>query len=52
MRLVIIYIITLFQFFSLMSAHIALSKDTIRFIETTGRALEMNKGLIHPDEGT
>ena len=49
MRLVTIYILALVQFLSLICANIALSKDTIRFIETTGRAvLENEKGLDTP----
>jgi len=39
MRLAIIYILSLIQFLSLIWANIAFSKDTIRFIETTGRAV-------------
>ena len=49
MRLFTIYILALVQFLSLICANIALSKDTIRFIETTGRAvLETEKGLDTP----
>ncbi len=49
MRLVIIYSLALFQFLSLICANIALSKDTIRFIETTGRAvLESEQELDTP----
>ena len=49
MRLFSIYIPALVQFLSLIFANIALSKDTIRFIETTGRAvLESEQGLDTP----
>ena len=49
MRLFTIYILALVQFLSLIFANIALSKDTIRFIETTGRAvLESEQGLDTP----
>ena len=49
MRLFTIYILALVQFLSLICANIALSKDTIRFIETTGRAvLENEKGFDTP----
>ena len=43
MRLFSIHILALVQFLSLICANIALSKDTIRFIETTGRAVLENK---------
>ena len=39
MRFFSIYILALVQFSSFICANIALSKDTIRFIETTGRAV-------------
>ncbi len=46
MRLVIIYITSFVQFLSLFCVGIAFPKDTIRFIETTGRAvLESEKEL-------
>ena len=49
MRLFTIYILALVQFLSLICANIALSKDTIRFIETTGRAvLESEQELDTP----
>ena len=49
MRLFTIYILALVQFLSLICANIALSKDTIRFIETTGRAvLESEQDLDTP----
>ena len=49
MRLFTTYILALVQFFSLICANIALSKDTIRFIETTGRAvLESEQELDTP----
>ena len=49
MRLFTIYILALVQFLSLICATIALSKDTIRFIETTGRAvLESEQELDTP----
>ena len=49
MRLFTIYILALVQFLSFIFANIALSKDTIRFIETTGRAvLESEQDLDTP----
>ena len=49
MRLFTIYILALGQFLSLICANIALSKDTVRFIETTGRAvLESEQELDTP----
>lgn len=49
MRFFTIYILALVQFLSLICATIALSKDTIRFIETTGRAvLEREQDLDTP----
>ena len=49
MRLFTIYIIALVQFLSLICANIVLSKDAIRFIETTGRAvLESEQDLDTP----
>ena len=49
MLLFFIYIIALVQFLSLICANIALSKDTVRFIETTGRAvLESEQDLDTP----
>ena len=49
MRLFTIYILALVQFLSFIFASIALSKDTIRFIETTGRAvLESEQDLDTP----
>ena len=43
MQLFTFYILALVQFLSFIFANIALSKDTIRFIETTGRAVLENK---------
>ena len=49
MRLFTIYILASVQFLSFIFANIALSKDTIRFIETTGRAvLESEQDLDTP----
>ena len=49
MRLFTIYILALVQFLALICANIVLSKDTIRFIETTGRAvLESEQDLETP----
>ena len=49
MQLFTFYILALVQFLSFIFANIALSKDTIRFIETTGRAvLESEQDLDTP----